>query len=546
MEPFMIAVLAAWPYKRVTHFDVWGVLFWLNIIALVVIAIALLTTIFRHKREEKAAANAVAFLDDEQLEGPRLERVLGWALFFFAVFAITMPLYWLRETTRQEASVKYFSQNAINRGETLFSNEAMPDTFDPAKSLKCANCHGVAGAGGSGANYVYKDANGKAYTTVWRAPALNTVLYRFSPQEVHDIITYGRAGTPMQAWGVLGGGPKNDQSVNDLVAYITSIQLPPGTYAQATQDLATCAKGGQAKTALGQSSCALVAARTEPATQVADARTSLAAAQKSLADDQNAYATADHDPSTPGVQACADATVPAEAKLACRNLQRKIQPYTDVTGNEVQGDDVVAVANAEQALNWALEWQARRKGVTDGQLLFETNCARCHTKNWSIFDPTNPDLKPEDLLGPPGGGGSMGFNLRGGQEARRFPATPDANGNPQPFSGLLSQIAFVVNGADANKGYGVGGIGTAAGGGMPGQCNTGLKTDTTIHLPFYGCMLSSTTDGSDLSIRENVQEQSSGPIDRAMIDQIVAYERCGMDETTSDLAPPSFSYENCR
>ena len=43
--------------------------------------------------------------------------------------------------------------------------------------------------------------------------------------DVTDIITYGRPGTPMQAWGVVGGGPKNDQSIPDLVAYLESIQL---------------------------------------------------------------------------------------------------------------------------------------------------------------------------------------------------------------------------------------------------------------------------------------------------------------------------------
>ena len=53
------------------------------------------------------------------------------------------------------------------------------------------------------------------------------MLLRFSPQEVNDIITYGRPGTPMQPWGVPGGGPKNVQSINDLVAYITSQQLTP-------------------------------------------------------------------------------------------------------------------------------------------------------------------------------------------------------------------------------------------------------------------------------------------------------------------------------
>ena len=127
-----------------------------------------------------------------------------------------------------------------------------------------------------------------AYTVTWRAPALNTVLQRFSPQEVHDIVTYGRPGTPMQPWGVLGGGPKNDQSINDLVAYIKSIQLPPGTTDQVAADVRHCDK--PAKTALGASQCALIDARNQAADQVKSANADLKTAQDQLAADQKAYA----------------------------------------------------------------------------------------------------------------------------------------------------------------------------------------------------------------------------------------------------------------
>ena len=60
----------------------------------------------------------------------------------------------------------------------------------------------------------------------WTAPALNTVLYRFSADEVTYILTYGRPFSPMSAWGVAGGGPMNDQQISDLIAYLASIQIP--------------------------------------------------------------------------------------------------------------------------------------------------------------------------------------------------------------------------------------------------------------------------------------------------------------------------------
>ena len=67
------------------------------------------------------------------------------------------------------------------------------------------------------------------------APSLNDVFYRYTEdpttqvQQITQIITYGRPGTPMPAWGVAGGGPKNEQAVSDLVAYLRSIQVSPAT-----------------------------------------------------------------------------------------------------------------------------------------------------------------------------------------------------------------------------------------------------------------------------------------------------------------------------
>src|SRR4051812_38051781 len=199
-----------------------GVLVVINLVALVALGVFAIVSV-RRNRERTTPQNLAVFHNDEVLEGPHLERVLGWTLFFAAIIAVALPVYCLREPTRQHESVHYFDEGAVNRGAVLFANNQMP-AYDQAKSLQCANCHGTDLAGGStSVAHVYKDKTGGIIP--WRAPALNTVLQRFSPQEVHDIITFGRPGTPMQAWGVLGGGPKNDQSINDLVAYITSRQL---------------------------------------------------------------------------------------------------------------------------------------------------------------------------------------------------------------------------------------------------------------------------------------------------------------------------------
>ena len=103
------------------------------------------------------------------------------------------------------------------------------------------------------------------------------------------------------------------------------------------------------------------------------------------------------------------------------------------------------------------DWDARAKataqglGLTypnpdpmvNGMILFDTNCARCHTKGYSYGEPQVP-----------GGGGQYAPNITNGDEERQFPYEPD-------------QVNFVTVGVDPGKGYGTGGIGTDYGGGMP-------------------------------------------------------------------------------
>jgi mono/diheme cytochrome c family protein len=481
-------VLAAWDWHRFTRFDVWGVLFWINTIAIVALVIISVVVLVRD-RQERPAPNAVAFLEDDALETRRLERVLGWALVFSAVLAVSYGVYWLREPDRQRASEDYFADGAIERGEVLFANEQF-ESFDGATSLKCADCHGgpgesellgreVVGAGGS-APYTYKDPtrttdDGKAvaFNVAWRAPALNTVMYRFSPQEVREIITFGRPGTPMQPWGVDGNGPKNAQSVDDLVAYLASIQLSPEEAQQQAAADFEAAEGAAAK-------------------QLADAKIGVETATSDLEAAEEAFAAVP-DPDSNEGQLKERAVAAAKEKLR--------------------------IANAR--LDWAQAWSERRKGISDGQLLFELNCARCHTNNWSVFDPSNPNLLPEDLLGQAGAGGSLGFNLLDAPTIR-FTDGLDADGNPAAGSGRTAQNVFVTNGSEKNQPYGVGGNGS---GRMPGQCNSDFFAD-----------FARGGNGTELQILEH----SGCMLTPEQIEEIVAYERCGLAATKRDFGAADY------
>ena len=55
-------------------------------------------------------------------------------------------------------------------------------------------------------------------------PSLQLAGLRYDRQQLTQIITYGRPGTPMPAWGVLSGkGALQEQSIQDLVNYLESI-----------------------------------------------------------------------------------------------------------------------------------------------------------------------------------------------------------------------------------------------------------------------------------------------------------------------------------
>jgi mono/diheme cytochrome c family protein len=401
-----------------------------NGLAVMVIAGVIGYKVLSVRREpvEKPAQNLTPFLDDQELEGSHLERVLRWALLFSTIIAIVLPLYWLLEPNRQTAEAEGFDKRAIERGATLFANAQMP-AYDNTKSLLCADCHGTDAGGGSATYTITPDAQGdpkaRPVQVTWRAPALNTVMYRFNEctdadvankapncnrteQQVSQIITYGRPGTPMPAWGIAGGGPKNDQAISDIVAYLKSIQLSPAkAKAQVTKNVKDLQD--QAKTAV-----------TTAQQNLSDARDKLASAKT------------------------------GKARLA----------YT------------IEVEGANRAIERSVAFQSQIESASQGELLFDVNCARCHTLGWSYNDPAKPNVPPPGLAG----GGAFGPSLRAGTVLEQFPGLP-ADDPKTP--GFLKQYDWVADGVEAKKGYGVRGISS---GGMAhfGQIMTKAQIDAII------------------------------------------------------------------
>jgi mono/diheme cytochrome c family protein len=384
----------------------------------------------RREPKEKPAQNVTPFFDDQELETSHLERVLRWALLFSTIVAVVLPVYWVLEPNRQDAEAQGFEKRAVERGAVLFANNLMP-AYDGAKSLLCANCHGT-DAGGGSAQYTITPAaqgNDKAapVQVTWQAPALNTVMYRFNDcsaedlaalaknctraeNQVNNIITFGRAGTPMPAWGIEGGGPKNDQAITDLVAYLKSIQLSPAK------------------------------ARAQVLKNVANLK----------------------DQANKSVKTAEDALATAQDNLAKAETPKARLAYT------------IQVEGARVAIERSRAFQDRIGNASQGELLFDVNCARCHTKGWSYNDPSTP-LVPEPA---PTGSGALGPSLRGGTVLEQFPGLP-ADDTKTP--GFQKQYDWVANGVEEHKGYGVRGIST---GRMPHFSSILTKTQIDEIIKF--------------------------------------------------------------
>jgi mono/diheme cytochrome c family protein len=163
--------------------------------------------------EIELASNRKPYFEDEELETKKLDVTLGIGLATLAVIAVALPMYWLAEPGRMEGADDTFDNTFVHRGEELF-NEF------------CSSCHAAEGVGGVAAYTLTTDDGDFIANVEWNAPALNTVLLRYSREEVQFVIDYGRRNSPMPAWGLVGGGAMTEQQVQNVIDYLESIQLP--------------------------------------------------------------------------------------------------------------------------------------------------------------------------------------------------------------------------------------------------------------------------------------------------------------------------------
>ena len=420
-------------------------------------------------KNEETPANLTKYKSDDELETKHLDKSLSWAVLIASLLTIMIPLYYLGEDSRQQSFVEEFEDVSVERGHHLY------------EEFGCGNCHGVDGGGGA-ASYVEKRSGVKV---TWAAPAINNVFYRYDDSEVKYWLIYGRANSPMPAWGLEGGGPMNDGQLEDLIDYLHSFQVEQsfelGTIETSINSsllrlensalqveneiinqkiLIEEIKAGSAKLPVLQEAVEKITALLEKDSGIDSDEDGL---YDSVEIEISEYSATiadivglsilnlnpEEEESTPSRK---DASV-AKGYLSQLNSQL-INTGILVEGQEkflneaLDGLEFLETA-LEQRL-WEVSFEEIAESTFGGNIdeakravgLFNAYCARCHTAGYSAGVAYTKKI----------GSGGLGPALRGGRANIQFKNRGDL-------------IDFIINGSVNGKGYGVNGVG---GGKMPG------------------------------------------------------------------------------
>ena len=415
------------------------------------------------------APNLTKYRTDDDLETKTLDRTLTVAVIIASLLTIMIPLYYLGEQDRQQGFVEEFDEVSVERGEHLY------------EEFGCGNCHGADGSGGA-ASYVEKRSG---INVTWAAPAINNVFYRYDDDEVRYWLIYGRANSPMPAWGLEGGGPMNDGQLDDLIEYMHHFQISQ------EEELQTIEMNINSSLSRLETSELLVeneiARQKELIQSVKDAPIKLPIVEKAVKDvtdlllkeggidtdedglsdsveiELSSYSASisetlgtnilnldpDNEQSIPGRK---DLSV---AKGLLSQLESELINIRIVSEgfDKFLNEAETGLAFLEKALEeklWEVSFEEIADSTFDGDLekakravgLFNAYCARCHTAGYSAGVAYTKEIAS----------GGLGPALRAGRVNIQFKQREDF-------------IDFIVKGSVNGKAYGVNGVG---GGKMPG------------------------------------------------------------------------------
>jgi mono/diheme cytochrome c family protein len=441
------------------------------------------------RRDPEVPPNLQPYLTDDDLENKRLNKTLVAALLSSAFLAVALPAYFATESGRQQAFVERFEAEALSIGEDIYN---LPSADNP-EGFGCTQCHGPGGGGGSA---LFTDPRTGASVS-WKAPSLNDVFFRYDEDEVRYWVVWGRAGTPMPAWGTEAGGPLNDQQLDFILLYLESIQL---TQEEAAAEVdgevnieLTNLEGAAAKIEEAiinqQAEIALISMATERFEWATRLRKDLSQVLDSadqgfdtdrdgLSDESElqinriselAFANVGSDATKASTTARDKLVLELQIgvafstsdkvgeaipdALAAANLLAELDSQLAALGPAAENQDrlepiarqvLATLGKAADDARYQVDFVALAESAFGGDVaaatraygLFSANCARCHTAGYSAGAVST--LEP--------GSGALGPSLQEGRAVVQFPNSED-------------HYEFILGGSENGIGYGVNGIG---------------------------------------------------------------------------------------
>jgi len=453
--------------------------------------------------ELELASNRKPYLSDEELEGQKLDLALGTSLVLLTITAVTLPLYWLGEPGRHEGRDIDTWRIFTNRGEEIY-----------VEGAQCVSCHGSEGAGGAVSTAITSSSGEFVAQVSWKAPALDTLLSRFTEDEVLHTLNYGRNGV-MPAWGGGGGGPLTDQQLEEVVFYIRSIQI---SEEEIREQVAGGVEDGARTLILATNEEAWAADLRAAEAAKADTAHAVRLLQRAEFGFECAEGIAECDADAAADEVLAAASDAAagpldtafeawwdevhDAQDNARRMALDADPSLDDEGNE----DAWRFAALELLSDPGAGVEGQTAYLQYGEILFTNeaaagtySCARCHTYGWS-FDAVGPytletNGTDEAILDEYiQAGGFFGPNLRGGATLSQFETA-------------ASHADFIGRGQAIGATYGRGGSG--GNGQMPG----------------FGPLTESNPQGPGMGPGSGVEFTYPALLTDEQIDAIVAFER---------------------
>ena len=374
---------------------------------------------------------------------------------FAAVVAVALPLYWLREPTRQDQSTTYFDKNAgrPRRGAVRELGEPDVRRRDVAAVRELPRRRRAAAAS--------RRPRSTASRSDWKAPPLNTESLRFNEDpdcsntraaadarlrghRHHHVRPAGHADAavgcrrrrPEERPG--DPGPRRVHPVDPAHAGASRRRQ-----AAENLDARAAAAAGAARRREGR-------AQRRPDRELADDR-------------RHAVRSTPRRRRSRPRSAQPATTSTDDLRATCKALETELDDAGRARGREpsrsrrrraaTSSTRPTTTTDAAAALAWSQAWFDRAQNVSDGQLLFELNCARCHTEGWSMFDPTaaatarRRRARPARRRRRP----RRRHRLQPARRRRRSAGSvTDATGH----GGFDSQVDFVSDGFRRHKPYG--------------------------------------------------------------------------------------------